>query len=131
MPAHARTLDPIAFNATLDGSFVVAGRALSYQLALDRLLHLSVLLKGRITVQSHFFILAAAQARPLQLDLAAPKDHVPGLLPVAADRLLAPAPYFLLDLGFHHLADDRQSNLGGETFKILAGTADQLFNGQL
>src|SRR6476661_9786692 len=124
MPAHARTLDPIAFNATLDGSFVVAGRALSYQLALDRLPHLSVLLKGRITVQSHFFILAAAQARPLQLDLAPTKDHVSGLLTVSADRLLTPAPHFLLDLGFHHLANDRQSDLCRQTLKILAGTAD-------
>src|SRR5436190_21095195 len=129
MPAHARTLDSVAFNATLDGSFVVAGRALSYQLALHRLLHFAVLLKGRITVQSHFFVLAAAQARPLQFDLAASKDHVSGLLPVPADRLLAPAPDFALNLGLHHLADNRQADLSGQTFKILTGTADQLLHG--
>src|SRR3954469_22675869 len=104
MPAHARALDPVTFKTTLDGSFIVTGRALSYQLAPHRLLHFAVLLKGGIGVQSDFFILAAAQARPLQLDLAPSKDHISGLLPVAANRLLAPVPHFLLTPGLHSLA---------------------------
>src|SRR5437899_7099046 len=103
MPAHTRTLDPVTFKTTLDGSFVVSGRALPYQLPLHRLLHLPVLLKGRIGVQSDFFILATAQARPLQLDLAPPKDHVSGLLPMSADPL--PTPHLSLDLDLPHLAD--------------------------
>src|SRR5438045_9554823 len=99
MPAHTRALDPVTFKTTLDGSFVVTGRALSYQLAPHRLLHFAVLLNGGIGVQSDFFILAAAQARLLQLELAPSKDHISGLLPVAANRSPAPSPTFLLKLG--------------------------------
>src|SRR5262245_30223246 len=119
MPAHARTLDSIALKTTLGGSFIVASRALPYQLPFHRLLHLTALLKGRITVQPHFFTLAAAQARPLQLDLAPSKDHISGLLSVPADRLLAPSSHFHLDLGLHHLADNRQPDLCSEAFQIL------------
>src|SRR5206468_1355320 len=72
MPAHTGTLDPVAPQTTLEGSFVVAGRALADELALHGLLHFAVLLKGGITVQFNFFTLAAAQARPLQAEFAPP-----------------------------------------------------------
>src|SRR5439155_15275860 len=100
-------LDAIALKTVLDGALIVPRRALSGQLTRHRFLKFAVLLKGLIAGQGHLFVLPAAQARPLQIDLAPSVDHVTGLVAMPASWLLAPVANFLLDLRCHD--SDRKS----------------------
>src|SRR5262249_30988122 len=75
MPTDAGFTDPIAFQTTIDGSGVVARRALARQLSGHGLLQLALALKALITAKADFLLVRAAQSWPLQLDLAPSEDH--------------------------------------------------------
>src|SRR2546426_3951936 len=127
----ARALHAIALQAALNGSLVVPSRALPHHLSSHRFLQFSILLKRLITGQADLFVLTAAQTGSIDCHFASPEDHVTGLMPMPANRLLAPWAELLLDLRFHDPLDDRQAQLGGEGFYVIAHAGDQFTQRQL
>src|SRR2546428_5062082 len=127
----ARALHAIALQAALNGSLVVPSRALPHHLSSHRFLQFSIPLNRLITGQADLFVLTAAQTGSIDCHFASPEDHVTGLMPMPANRLLAPGAELLLDFRFHDPLDDRQAQLGREGFYVIAHAGDQFTQRQL
>ena len=106
MAADARAFNPVALEALINGSFIVARRALPGQVARHGLLELAVLLKGQVAGQGDFFIVAP-QAGSLHRYFAPGVNDVTGLLAVPMGGLFAPCSHLGLNLFLHDPSHDR------------------------
>src|SRR3989442_6329245 len=118
MATDTRLLYPVTLQTAVNGSFIVAHRALAAQLSGHRLLQLALTLKSLIAGQLDLLLIGTAQSRALQANLAPSKDSETALMSMPPHRLPAPATELLLDLCFHDPLDDGQTQLGGEGLHI-------------
>jgi hypothetical protein len=130
MATDAGAFNAIAFEALVHGSGIIAGRALAGQLTGHPLLERAVVLKGLITLQADFLIVAT-QTRPFHRHLASAVNDVAVLATVSMHGLLPPGAHLGLNLHFHDPLHDRQPQLGGKGFYILAGLGQILVHRQL